>query len=67
MTLKEAQKKYPDATLACMTHKANAFKSTEEVIEYIRTTFRSPITILYAKVGKTRSRVIYARVANEET
>lgn len=50
-----------------MTHKANAFKSTEEVIEYIRTTFRSPITILYAKVGKTRSRVIYARVANEET
>lgn len=64
MTLKEAKKKYPDATLACLTHKANAYKSVEELIECVRSLYRSPINIHYAKVGKKSSRVMYTIVDN---
>lgn len=65
MTLKQAQAIYPDAVLMSLKHKANAF-TMDELIKYASTSFCIPIKILYAKVGKTSSRVIYTKVVTNE-
>jgi hypothetical protein len=62
MTLKEAQKKWEDATeMKCM-HKP--FSISTEILTADAT--RNGAKVLFMSIGKTSSRIIYSRMAAEE-
>lgn len=62
MTLKEAQKKYDDAILMTVKHEPNSV-TEEQLKKWAQQSWAVPIKVLFAKVGKTSSRVIYSREA----
>ena len=62
MTLREAQKQYPDAVSWTMQHKANSV-TTDMLEKWANQTYSEPVKILYVKVGKTSSRYIVSKMA----
>ena len=62
MTLKEAQKKYDDAILMTVKHKSDSVPE-EQLSKWAQQSWAVPIKVLFTKVGKTSSRIIYSREA----
>lgn len=62
MTLKEAQKKYDDAIQMTVKHKPDSV-TEEQLKKWAQQSWAVPVKVLFAKVGKTSSRVIYSREA----
>jgi hypothetical protein len=65
MTLREAQKKWDDAIQLKCTHKRDSV-SEELLIKWAGQSWDDPIKLLYVKVGRTCSRIIYSRLAAKE-
>ena len=69
MTLKQAQKQYDDALYTEVTHKPNAM-TVEDLIALGKTHYRmrynKPCKVLFAQVGKRKSRIITSLKAATE-
>jgi hypothetical protein len=65
MTLKEAQKKWDDAIEMKYTH--TPYSITEQFLEKAaQQSWKEPVKVLFVKSGKTKSRIIYSRMAAKE-
>lgn len=62
MTLKQAQKQFDDAVQMTVKHKLGSV-TEEQLRKWAQQSWNVPIKILFIKVGKTSSRVIYSREA----
>lgn len=65
MTLKEAQKKWDDAIQMKVEHAPNSV-TKDDLIKWSSATYKEPIRVLYIKIGKRCSQIIYSREAAKE-
>lgn len=62
MTLKEAQKEWDDAIEMRCTHKP--YSVTESFLKKaVQQSWNEPVEVLFVRIGKTSSRIIYSRMA----
>lgn len=65
MTLKEAQKKWDDAIQMKVEHAPNSV-TKDDLIKWSSGSYKEPIRVLYIKIGKRTSQIIYSREAAKE-
>lgn len=65
MTLKEAQQKWDDAIQMKVEHAPNSV-SEENLRRWVEKSYKEPIKILFVKIGKISSRIIYSSLAEKE-